>query len=118
MFFLVYNHIVFTYIYISYVVILYKLYHYNVEDGHFPNVRSDSQDLSPNVVFVAGRGSVYRLDRFGRRGEGVLVPEFCRLEEPKSRLCIQVGTAARQRGVAHGDVPPLSRYDSQILKLP
>ena len=42
----------------------------------------------------AGRGSVYRLDRFGRRGEGVLVPDFCSLEEPQSSTCIHFGRVA------------------------
>lgn len=41
--------------------------------------------------WAKGRGSVYRLDRFGRRGEGVLVPDFCSLEEPQSSTCIHFG---------------------------
>ena len=46
------------------------------------------------LMFATGRGSVYRLDQFGRRGEGVLVPDFCCLEEPESSSCIHFGTEA------------------------
>ena len=32
--------------------------------------------------WTKGRGSIYRLDRYGYRGESLLLPSFCRVEEP------------------------------------
>ena len=38
-----------------------------------------------------GRGSMYRLDRFGKRGEALLLPSFCRVEEPEIPMYVETG---------------------------
>ena len=39
--------------------------------------------------WTKGRGSVYRLDRYGHRGEALLLPSFCRVEEPELSVYVE-----------------------------
>ena len=73
--------------------------------------------------WTKGRGSIYRLDRYGHRGESLLLPNFCRVEEPDLGVHLETGHGRRDTswlcpGLAKlaADVEPRKLSLSELLQ--